>query len=203
MTAQRPRGNTCFHTSQAAYRQCRSSNASGRWRLVFATPTRVITTSQRHSSYWARRDISEFVSYPPARQCCLFQPRPGRKSQGVFAGVFINMPVGLAGTTSGALLHRKAGADHPALQPERNNNHRQRCSPKGRRLPVPTSLQYPLERERDLERRWSRLLQRTVAPKKDLRQDRRASASPRRSPSSACQATSGIDPPATSRLLQQ
>jgi hypothetical protein len=49
---------------------------------------------------------------------------------------------------------------------------------------VPTSLQYPLERERDLERRWNRLLQRT-APKKDLRQKRRASASPRRSPSSA------------------
>src|ERR1700737_2928016 len=35
---------------------------------------------------------------------------------------------------------------------------------------VPTSLQYPLERERALERRWHRLLQRTVAPKKDLRQ---------------------------------
>jgi hypothetical protein len=49
---------------------------------------------------------------------------------------------------------------------------------------VPTSLQYPLERERALERRWHRLLQRTVAPKKDLRQDRRASASPRPSPSS-------------------
>jgi hypothetical protein len=31
---------------------------------------------------------------------------------------------------------------------------------------VPTSLQYPLERERDLERRWNRLLQRTVAPKR-------------------------------------
>jgi hypothetical protein len=28
---------------------------------------------------------------------------------------------------------------------------------------VPTSLQYPLERERDLERRWNRLLQRTAA----------------------------------------
>jgi hypothetical protein len=54
---------------------------------------------------------------------------------------------------------------------------------------VPTSLQYPLERERDLERRWNRLLQRTVAPKKDLRQDRRASASPCRSGSSAFQPT--------------
>jgi hypothetical protein len=32
------------------------------------------------------------------------------------------------------------------------------------RLPVPTSLQYPLERQRDLQRRWNRLLQRT-APK--------------------------------------
>jgi hypothetical protein len=49
---------------------------------------------------------------------------------------------------------------------------------------VPT---YPLERERALERRWFRLLQRTVAPKKYLRQDRRASASPRRSPNSAFQ----------------
>ena len=28
---------------------------------------------------------------------------------------------------------------------------------------VPSSLQYPLERERDLQRRWSRLLQRTLA----------------------------------------
>src|ERR1700730_16620537 len=65
--------------------------------------------------------------------------------------------------TSGALLHRRAGDDHPELQPERNNHHRQRFSPKGRRLPVPTSLQYPLERERELERRWNRLLQRTVA----------------------------------------
>ena len=52
---------------------------------------------------------------------------------------------------------------------------------------MPTSLQYPLERERALERRWHRLLQRTVTPKKDLRQDQRASASPRRSPSSAFQ----------------
>src|SRR2546421_10876903 len=30
---------------------------------------------------------------------------------------------------------------------------------------VPNSLQYPLERQRDLQRRWNRLLQRTVAPK--------------------------------------
>jgi hypothetical protein len=29
---------------------------------------------------------------------------------------------------------------------------------------VPNTLQYPLERQRDLQRRWSRLLQRTVAP---------------------------------------
>ena len=35
--------------------------------VVFATPTRVITTSQRHSSHWARRDISEFESYPPSQ----------------------------------------------------------------------------------------------------------------------------------------
>jgi hypothetical protein len=27
---------------------------------------------------------------------------------------------------------------------------------------MPTSLQYPLERQRDLQRRWSRLLQRTA-----------------------------------------
>jgi hypothetical protein len=30
---------------------------------------------------------------------------------------------------------------------------------------MPNSLQYPLERERDLQRRWQRLLQRTIAPK--------------------------------------
>jgi hypothetical protein len=30
---------------------------------------------------------------------------------------------------------------------------------------VPTSLQYPLERQRELQRRWNRLLQRTAAPK--------------------------------------
>jgi hypothetical protein len=30
---------------------------------------------------------------------------------------------------------------------------------------VPNSLQYPLERERDLERRWQRLLQRTATAK--------------------------------------
>ena len=30
---------------------------------------------------------------------------------------------------------------------------------------MPNSLQYPLERHRDLQRRWERLLQRTTAPK--------------------------------------
>jgi len=30
---------------------------------------------------------------------------------------------------------------------------------------MPNSLQYPLERERDLQRRWARLLQRTAASK--------------------------------------
>jgi hypothetical protein len=30
-------------------------------------------------------------------------------------------------------------------------------------MQVPSSLQYPLERERDLQRRWSRLLQRTLS----------------------------------------
>ena len=34
-----------------------------------------------------------------------------------------------------------------------------------RRMPVPNSVRYPLERERDLERRWNRLLQQTLAPK--------------------------------------
>jgi hypothetical protein len=32
-------------------------------------------------------------------------------------------------------------------------------------LSMPNSLQYPLERERELQRRWNRLLQRTVEPK--------------------------------------
>src|SRR2546425_3071854 len=32
-------------------------------------------------------------------------------------------------------------------------------------MPVPTTLQYPLERQRDLQRRWNRLLQRTAALK--------------------------------------
>jgi hypothetical protein len=31
---------------------------------------------------------------------------------------------------------------------------------------MPSTLQYPLERHRDLQRRWARLLQRTVAPDK-------------------------------------
>jgi hypothetical protein len=30
---------------------------------------------------------------------------------------------------------------------------------------VPTSLQYPLERQRDVQRRWNRLLERTITPK--------------------------------------
>jgi hypothetical protein len=29
---------------------------------------------------------------------------------------------------------------------------------------MPTSLQYPLERRRDLQRKWGRLLQKTVSP---------------------------------------
>jgi hypothetical protein len=32
---------------------------------------------------------------------------------------------------------------------------------------MPSTLQYPLERQRDLQRRWARLLQRTAAPDKD------------------------------------
>ena len=31
-------------------------------------------------------------------------------------------------------------------------------------MQVPSSLQYPLERERDLQRRWNRLLRRTLPP---------------------------------------
>jgi hypothetical protein len=31
-------------------------------------------------------------------------------------------------------------------------------------IPLPNSLQYPLELQRDLQRRWQRLLQRTAAP---------------------------------------
>src|ERR1700738_4912704 len=33
------------------------------------------------------------------------------------------------------------------------------------RMPVPNTLQYPLERHRDIQRRWQRLLQRPAAPK--------------------------------------
>ena len=33
------------------------------------------------------------------------------------------------------------------------------------RFPVPNTLQYPLERHRDVQRRWQRLLQRTAAAK--------------------------------------
>src|SRR5205814_1654967 len=33
------------------------------------------------------------------------------------------------------------------------------------RLPVPSSLQYPVERHRYLQRKWNRLLQRTAASK--------------------------------------
>jgi hypothetical protein len=32
-------------------------------------------------------------------------------------------------------------------------------------IAVPNTLQYPLERQRDLQRRWQRLLRRTAAPK--------------------------------------
>jgi hypothetical protein len=34
-----------------------------------------------------------------------------------------------------------------------------------RRLPVPNTLQIPLERNRDVQRRWQRMLQRTAAPR--------------------------------------
>jgi len=95
----------------------------------------------------------------------------------------LNVDQRLISTLSHLSTDRSFTTDDGRLKLE-NNHHRQRFSPKGRRLPVPTSLQYPLERERDLERRWNRRLQRT-APKKDLGQKRRASASPRRSPSSA------------------
>ena len=33
------------------------------------------------------------------------------------------------------------------------------------RFPVPNTLQYPLERHRDVQQRWERLLQRTAAAK--------------------------------------
>src|SRR5262249_24980522 len=45
---------------------------------------------------------------------------------------------------------------------------RKRCGNRSRyrlwRWPMPNSLQSPLERQRDLQRRWGRLLQRTTAP---------------------------------------
>src|SRR5438309_1232654 len=34
-----------------------------------------------------------------------------------------------------------------------------------RRLPVPNTLQIPLERNRDVQRRWQQMLQRTAAPR--------------------------------------
>jgi hypothetical protein len=47
---------------------------------------------------------------------------------------------------------------------------------------VPNSLQYPLERERDLQRRWNRLLQRTLVTRESRQ---RRSVSTQRGPSSA------------------
>jgi hypothetical protein len=44
---------------------------------------------------------------------------------------------------------------------------------------VPHTLQYPLERERDLQRRWNRLLQRTLMPRGHSL-DRRGMGSARR-----------------------
>ena len=49
-SAQNPCGRSRQHEARAAYPPCRSSNASGLWRLVSAKPTRVITRSQIHSS---------------------------------------------------------------------------------------------------------------------------------------------------------
>ena len=43
---------------------------------------------------------------------------------------------------------------------------------------MPTSLQYPLERQRDVQRRWNRLLERTITPKDHLAEYPRASLSP-------------------------
>ena len=42
---------------------------------------------------------------------------------------------------------------------------------------MPTTYQYPLERERDVHRRWKHLLQRTVAPKNYATEYRAASPS--------------------------
>jgi hypothetical protein len=37
--------------------------------------------------------------------------------------------------------------------------------PPDKELPVPNTLQYPLERQRDVQRRWQQILQRTAAPR--------------------------------------
>ena len=42
---------------------------------------------------------------------------------------------------------------------------------------MPNSLQYPLERQRDVQRRWNQLLQRTVARKEPVAEHRRLSPS--------------------------
>ena len=39
---------------------------------------------------------------------------------------------------------------------------------------MPSSFQYPVERHRDLQRRWGRLFQRTVAPNEVRKKYRRA-----------------------------
>ncbi len=43
---------------------------------------------------------------------------------------------------------------------------------------MPSSLQYPLERHRDLQRKWDRLLQRTVPPKDRVAADLRTPPRP-------------------------
>jgi len=45
---------------------------------------------------------------------------------------------------------------------------------------VPNSLQYPLERHRDLQRRWERLLQRTAAGKERAADALKSSRTPAR-----------------------
>jgi hypothetical protein len=85
--------------------------------------------------------------------------------------------------------HSVTSADHPTSTTAAGKKGQKALAGLTKEIFVPSSYQYPVEKDRDLQRRWGRLLQRIAAPNEVRNNYRRAEEDHNR------QALLGLKPP--------
>ena len=117
--------------------------------------------SQDHRNHRGHRPRSPYNSL--CLLCPLGPPQESTSDSGSTQAAQSQRQLGVR-RTSGTARHRARHVQSDCRPVEQSGLYRGSRLNR-RRLPVPNSLQYPLERERELQHRWNRLLQRSVAPK--------------------------------------